>query len=221
MPCNLNDEIVISCVAWIAFQSARPRKCYFAKMRAHSLYIPPFSAMLPFSLPIPPTRECQCQCAWTEKEKKGEKGRKGKEWNAFFALSKRKCEWIATNDKADREKTREIKSGGEQGDWSIVFELPNYFEFCCFLLSCSIGILPSHGGTRVHTVCHVGSAVKLWFARTSSAMTSGFCLANNATECHNLCAWIRAYETLWEHISQCYFIFNKHTILKWNTKMYT
>lgn len=66
-----------------------------------------------------------------------------------------------TTRQAGRKGTREVKSDEGQGDWSIVFELPNYFEFRCFLLSCSIGILPSHGGTRVHTVCHVGSAVKL------------------------------------------------------------
>jgi len=43
-------------------------------MRARPLYIPPFSAMrFLLACLFRPLRECRCQCAWTEKERKGEK----------------------------------------------------------------------------------------------------------------------------------------------------
>lgn len=57
--------------------------------------------------------------------------------------------WVDRNKRQGRQRGWRRKQKGGLVD--SIREPPNYSGFRCFLLSCSIGILPSHGGcARVH-----------------------------------------------------------------------
>lgn len=151
---------------------ARPRECFFAKMCAHPLYIPPFSiafsAMLPFSFPISPARGCHCVSVHEQRDgdRKSPMRTGERVWqNAFLALSRE-------NVSGSQQTTSRARGVGEaEGQREgLVDSIRALQQFRCFLLSCSIGILPSYvGGIRVYT-CHRrrDSGAKLRFGGITS-----------------------------------------------------
>lgn len=164
---NLSGEMVIF-VTRTAFQSARPRKRFFAKMCAPILYIflffsHFFFAKHPLSFPIPPTRGYRCRYAWTEKEGRetNREGRKRGGCSKMHSLphpgenvsgSQQTTRWATGWDEPKRGELVDSIRAAE------LFRIP-----LLFIIMFDRNI--AFGGTHVHSARHVDSGVKLWFAR--------------------------------------------------------